>query len=101
MDEQWLKRRPRWAFPFTVLSQADTVRLAAGEDYRYTLTEPGLEAWLTPLLARFTGQFTLGEILDGVAQPRRLSVQAIVERLYGERVLVDGPADAEIGRAHV
>src|SRR5262245_1504058 len=91
------ERRPRLAYPFTVLPQADMVRLVAGEDFRYTLTGPGLATWLPALLARCTGKETLDAILASVEPRRRAEAEQIIQRLYGERVLVDGPAAA----AHV
>jgi bacteriocin biosynthesis cyclodehydratase domain-containing protein len=70
------------------------VRLVAGEDYRYTLASPGLERWLPDLLARCTGQQTLGALLDSVAAEQRSNAEKLIDRLYGERVLVDGSAAA-------
>ena len=87
-------RRPRLAFPFTVLTQADTVRLVAGEDYRYTLTGAGLERWLPEFVVRLTGATPLATLLADLPQEQRASALQIVQRLYGERVLVDGPASA-------
>jgi bacteriocin biosynthesis cyclodehydratase domain-containing protein len=88
------QRRPRLAYPFTVLTQPDVVRLVAGEDHRYTLTGAGLDEWLPALLARLTGAAPVGELLAALAAERRGQAQQIIERLYGERVLVDGPAAA-------
>ena len=94
-------RRPRLAYPFTVLSQPDVVRLVAGEDYRYTLTGAGLERWLPDLLLRCTGRDTLATLLGAVSQEQRRPAQEIIERLYGERVLVDGAATAaHVGRQY-
>src|SRR5262245_20692674 len=90
-------RRPRLAYPFTVLPQDDTVRLVAGEDFRYTLTGPALQTWLPGLLARCSGKETLESLLAQFDQQRRAEAQQLIERLYRERVLVDGPASA----AHV
>lgn len=90
-------RRPRLAYPFTVLTQPDSVRLVAGEDFRYTLTGPGLDRWLPDLLARLTGKETIAALVAAVPQDQRGQAQQLLERLYGERVLVDGPASA----AHV
>ena len=90
-------RRPRLAYPFTVLTQPDTVRLVAGEDYRYTLTGAGLERWLPDLLGRCTGKETLATLLGSLSEDQRRQAQPLIERLYGERVLVDGSAAA----AHV
>ena len=62
-------RRPCLAYPFTVLTQPDIVRLVAGEDYRYTLTGAGLEYWLPDLLGRCTGQNTLATLLGRKPDP--------------------------------
>jgi oxazoline/thiazoline synthase len=94
MPDPWLRRRPRWAYPFTVLTQPDTVRLVAGEDYRYTLSGPGLDAWLPPVLNQFTGQVPMGLLLASLGAGESAALRPLVERLYGERVLVDGPAAA-------
>jgi bacteriocin biosynthesis cyclodehydratase domain-containing protein len=94
MPDPWLRRRPRWAYPFTVLTQPGTVRLVAGEDYRYTLSAPGLDAWLPPVLDRFTGHVPLGQLLATLGAGESAALRPLVERLYGERVLVDGPATA-------
>jgi bacteriocin biosynthesis cyclodehydratase domain-containing protein len=85
-------RRPRLAYPFTVLAEPGAVRLVAGEDYRYTLTGSGLERWLPDLLARLNGSTTLGALLADLPAEQRDAARALLERLYGERVLVDGTA---------
>lgn len=86
-------RRPRLAFPFTVLSSPGIVRLVAGEDFRYTLKADGLDQWLPALLASFDGRRPLGELTE----PQ----QDVIERLYGERVLVDGSSfDARPTESH-
>jgi len=87
-------RRPRLAYPFTVLTEPDIVRLVAGEDYRYTLTGAGLERWLPALLERCTGQDTLATHLGELSPEQRGHAERIIERLYGERVLVNGAAAA-------
>jgi bacteriocin biosynthesis cyclodehydratase domain-containing protein len=83
-------RRPRLALPFTVLTDRDTVRLLAGEDFRYTLTGVDLEAWLPAWLSRLDGRTPLEEALSCLPQARREAARQLVERLYGERVLIDG-----------
>ena len=95
-------RRPCLALPFTLLTAADTVRLVAGEDFRYTLTAPGLDGWLPPWLERLDGRRTLDETLLAIPAERRADAVRLAERLYGERVLIDGPPALEpdvIGRA--
>ena len=85
-------RRPCLALPFTVLAGADAVHLVAGEEFRYTLNGPGLERWLPGWLSRMTGRSTLDELLRELAGPAQEQALAAVERLAGERVLIDGPA---------
>jgi bacteriocin biosynthesis cyclodehydratase domain-containing protein len=82
--------------PYTVVSEPDAVRLIAGEDHRYTLNGPGLEMWLPGLLAACDGRRPLDDILGGLGGSVRSQARALVDRLYGERVLVDGPVE----RAH-
>src|SRR3954451_6851992 len=85
-------RRPRLALPFTILTAPDTVRLVAGEDFRYTLTSPGLDAWLPDLLAEFDGRTPLAEAIARLPTAHRAAAQEAVDRLYGERVLIEGTA---------
>ncbi len=87
-------RRPRLALPCTILTGPDTVRLVAGEDFRYTLTAPGLERWLPDFLAGLQGRDTLAEAVGRLAEGERGVALQLAARLYGERVLVDGPAAA-------
>jgi bacteriocin biosynthesis cyclodehydratase domain-containing protein len=85
-------RRPRLALPFTVIASEDTVRLVAGEDFRYTLTGEGIDRWLPGLLERLDGRRTIDEAVSALPEPGRRAAARIVDRLYGERVLVDGTA---------
>jgi bacteriocin biosynthesis cyclodehydratase domain-containing protein len=80
--------------PFTILRGRDTVRLVAGEDFRYTLTGPGLEQWLPDWLASLDGKQPLEQVLGPLPQGHREAARQLIERLYGERVLIDGPAAA-------
>ena len=89
-------RRPLLALPYTVVAEPDTVRLVAGEDHRYTLSGPGLEAWLPGLLAGCDGGRPIDDLLAGLDGPVQVQARDLVGRLYGERVLVDGPVE----RAH-
>jgi bacteriocin biosynthesis cyclodehydratase domain-containing protein len=86
------QRRPRLALPFTVLTGPDVVRLVAGEDFRYTLTGPGLDDWLPGFLAGLDGRTPLAEALRRLPEDRRGPAEQLVDRLYGERVLIDGTA---------
>jgi bacteriocin biosynthesis cyclodehydratase domain-containing protein len=83
--------RIRLALPCTVVAEGDAVRLIAGEDFRYTLTAPGLGRWLPALLAGMDGQTPLADLLTRLDEPLRDPARRLVERLYGERVLIDGP----------
>ncbi len=85
-------RRPRLALPFTVLTEPGVVRLVAGEDFRYTLREAGLESWLPGLLADCDGARRLPDLLAGLPEDRRSAAGILVDGLYAERVLVDGSA---------
>lgn len=92
--------RPRLALPFTVLTAVDTVRLVAGEDFRYTLNGPGLDRWLPGLLALCDGRRTLNELLNGLVAETKDKAKQVLDRLYAERVLVDGTAqDAHVATA--
>ncbi len=87
-----MTRRPRLALPFSILADPGVVRLVAGEDFRYTLRAPGLDEWLPGLLARCDGLLSLNELLCFLSEALRTPARSLIERLYGERVLVDGPA---------
>jgi bacteriocin biosynthesis cyclodehydratase domain-containing protein len=53
------------------------------------------------VLFRSTGQDTLATLLGTLPQDQRNHAEALIERLYGERVLVDGPAAAaHVGRLY-
>jgi len=89
-----LPERPCLALPFTFLSSPDRVRLVAGEDFRYTLDGPRIETWLPQWLPMLDGRQTLAEALAMLPNERRPAAREVVERLYGERILIDGPAAA-------
>lgn len=88
--------RPCLALPYTILDSPGVVRMVAGEDHRYTLEAPGLDAWLPGLLAACDGRRPLDDLLGGLDESTRRQARELIGRLYGERVLVDGPID----RAH-
>lgn len=86
--------RPVLALPFTVIADLDCVHLIAGEDLRYTLTASGLHTWLPALLARCDGRCSTEELLASVPPDgEKGSARQLLERLVGERVLVDGPLE--------
>lgn len=94
MNEPPLPLRPCLALPFTFLAAPDRVRLVAGEDFRYTLEGPGLDQWLPGWLPTLDGSRTLEEALAALTEGLRPAARQLVGRLYGERVLIDGPAAA-------
>jgi bacteriocin biosynthesis cyclodehydratase domain-containing protein len=85
-------QRPCLALPFTFLTAPGRVRLVAGEDFRYTLEGDGLDDWLPAWLASLDGHEPLDKALDRLPEPHRPAAQHILERLAGERVVIDGPA---------
>ena len=93
MPQPWQNRRPLLSLPFTVLAGADLVRLVAGEDHRYTFTAPGIDQWLPGLLAGCTGGDTIESLLAGVAADGRPLAIEVLQRLFDERILCDGPAE--------
>jgi bacteriocin biosynthesis cyclodehydratase domain-containing protein len=89
-----LPARPFLAPGFTVLTGPDRVRLVAGEDFRYTLSGPGLEGWLPAWLPALDGRRTAEEVLALLPEEQRAAGGQVLARLYGERVVLDGPAPA-------
>lgn len=84
-----LQKSFKFAFPFTIISKQNTVKLVAGEDYRYTLTGANLDSWLPSLLAKIDGNNPTKEILENLDETLKQQALAILERLYGERVLIE------------
>ncbi len=95
-----LPLRPCLAPGFSILPGPDRVRLVAGEDFRYTLTGPGLETWLPAWLAEMDGLRVLDDLLALLPPERRDPAAQLLARLYGERVVLDGPAAAAHAPAH-
>jgi len=87
-----MTRRLRLALPFTVLREPDTVRLVAGEDFRYTFSAPGLDRWMPELVARLDGRATDAELLDTIEPARREAARELLDRLAGERIAVAASA---------
>lgn len=76
--------------PFTVIPEADCVRLLGGEDIRYTLRAPGIERWLPALLGDIDDR-SVGEALSRVPEAQRRAAESLLARLVSERVLVEAP----------
>ena len=87
------ERRARLALPFTLVRAPDLLRLVGGEAFRYTLRGPGIERWGSTLLGAFEHGAQIGEALATIPAEHRDAARTLVTDLYGERVLVDAPAD--------
>lgn len=89
MHTEAIPRRVRFAFPFAILTRPDTVRLVAGEQFRYTLRSASLEQWLPQLLRNFEREIEWRSLLEHVPSEHRERALEIISRLYGERVLME------------
>lgn len=81
------------ALPFTIVPRPGRAELVGGEDLRFRVDAPGVETWLPALFAALDGR-PLEEALGVVDVPHRDEARRLVERLRGERVLVDASARA-------
>ena len=93
MNAEIVPKRVRFAFPFAILTKPDTVRLVAGEEFRYTLRSPSLEQWLPQLLSSFEREVEWRPLLNQLPCERHQQALEIISRLYGERVLLEGNGD--------
>jgi len=93
MNAEIVPKRVRFAFPFAILTKPDTVRLVAGEEFRYTLRSPSLEQWLPQLLSSFEHEVEWRPLLSQLPCERQQQALEIISRLYGERVLLEGNGD--------
>jgi len=93
MNAEIVPKRVRFAFPFAILTKPDTVRLVAGEEFRYTLRSPSLEQWLPQLLSSFAREVEWRPLLNQLPCERHQQALEIISRLYGERVLLEGNGD--------
>jgi bacteriocin biosynthesis cyclodehydratase domain-containing protein len=93
MNNRKLPNRIQFAFPFAILTKPDTVRLVAGEEFRYTLRSPALDQWLPQWLTSFERGVEWHPLLKQLPGERQQQALEIVTRLYGERVLLEGKAE--------
>ena len=56
------------------------------------MTGLAIEEWLPPLLAACDGKHTVDQLLARVDGNQRIQARNLFERLYGERVLIEGTA---------
>ncbi len=84
---------PRLALPFTVIPDGESLHLIAGEDVRYSIRAKSLVPGLAEVLRRCDGRDSLDTLLLELPEADRDAARQIVERLYGERILIDGPVE--------
>ena len=85
--------RPTLALPFTVVADGETVHLIAGEDLRYSIRAGEMTARFAELLRHCDGIQTFDILLNKFAETERDAASKLIERLSGERILVDGPVE--------
>jgi hypothetical protein len=90
MNPVVIPRRIRFAFPFAILTKPDIVRLVAGEEFRYTLRSPSLDQWLPGFLSSFQTDAPWQPLLKQLPHEHHQQALQIIERLYGERALLEG-----------
>ncbi len=94
-------RRPRLSLPFTIVPDGEVVHLVAGEEVRYSVELGSEVEAIARLLRRCTGKHTLEELLLDMPMASRTAAAELLDRLYGERVLIDGTAaDAHVAAAY-
>ncbi len=84
---------PRLALPFTVIADGELLHLIAGEDVRYSIRAGSHAPGLAVLLRRCDGRVPLDTLLLELADTNRAANRQLIERLYGERILIDGPVE--------
>lgn len=92
--------QPRLATPMTIVAEGDRVHLIAGEDTRYTLAVGDFAALFATVLRSCDGSRSADDLLTRLPHPSRDQGRILIERLYGERVLIDGGPE-ELKRAPV
>jgi len=88
------RQSPRLAWPFSVIAEGERVWLIAGEDVRFCLDVGAHAAWIADFIAQLDGSQTRQERLAALEGTRRSEAASLLDALYGERLLVDGPAEA-------
>lgn len=80
--------------PFTIIADGAVVHLIGGEDIRYSIHAAGLVQQLAALLLRCDGTSPLPALLADIPEADRIPIEKLVERMYAERILIDGPVEA-------
>lgn len=86
--------RPRLSLPFTLAPHGEFLHLIWGEDIRYSVRAGEHTDDLATLLRVCDGGLDLEMLLAQFSAERRDRLRELCARLYGERVLVDGPPEA-------
>jgi bacteriocin biosynthesis cyclodehydratase domain-containing protein len=86
--------RPRLGLPFTIVADRDTVHLIAGEDMRYSIRAGEIAEQFAHLLRRCDGCRSLESLLDVFSDGQRMAAMELIERLDGERIMLEGPVEA-------
>ena len=89
--------QPRLATPMTIVANEGYVHLIAGEDTRYTLTAGDFATLFANLLRSCDGSQSVDDLLERLPLESRPQGAILIQRLYGERVLIDGGPE-ELGR---
>ncbi len=76
-----------------MIATQDTVHLVGGEDVRYSIRAPGIAGDFAALLKKCNGATSVEALLLGMPEPDRPRAQQLLDRLYGERILIDGPVE--------
>ncbi len=85
---------PRPCVPFTIVADGEEVHLIGGEDVRYTVQAGSRAGPLAVLLGRCDGRTPLAALLSELPEADRGLAQQLFDRLLGERVFLEGPAEA-------
>ncbi len=84
---------PRLALPFTVIADGELLHLIAGEEVRYSIRAGSNVSGLAAVLRRCDGRESLDTLLLELSEADRSAMRQLIERLYGERILIDGPVE--------
>jgi hypothetical protein len=84
---------PRLALAMTIVPDGATLHLIAGEDVRYSLHTGAWTEACAALLRKCDGTRYLDSLLAKSPDEERARLRQLIERLYGERILVDGPVE--------
>lgn len=79
------------ALPFTVLTEAGTLRLVAGEDVRFTFRHPRIDRYGPALVAQLREGARKKDALSAIPDEDRPAAAQLLGRLIAERVAIEAP----------